>query len=232
LARSADKEGKGDENPVARRFAETLLRLREAADLTQEELALRAGIHRTQVSLLEAGRRLPRFETLLRISASLGVSPRAFTDQAAHTDGAAGSGVPDRPVDLSTRSDPRSTSAAGSGEEDGKEDGDPVAERFAATLVRLREEAGLSQGELALIAGIYGSQVSLLESGRRLPGYQMLLKLSAGLGVSAQVFYEGIAYVPAVRLGGTIEIDPPVAPPSKANSPVRPPATTNRKSPI
>jgi transcriptional regulator with XRE-family HTH domain len=47
---------------MAERFAANLRRLREAAGLSQEELAFRAQIHRTQISLLETGQRLPRFE--------------------------------------------------------------------------------------------------------------------------------------------------------------------------
>jgi transcriptional regulator with XRE-family HTH domain len=65
-------------SPVARRFAANLRVLRDRADLTQEELAFRASIHRTQVSLMEGGERLPRFDTLVRLIGALGVEHGAL----------------------------------------------------------------------------------------------------------------------------------------------------------
>jgi transcriptional regulator with XRE-family HTH domain len=56
------------------RFGENLARCREGADVSQEELSFRASIHRTEVSLLERGERMPRVDTALRIAGSLGVS--------------------------------------------------------------------------------------------------------------------------------------------------------------
>jgi transcriptional regulator with XRE-family HTH domain len=59
---------------MAERFAKNLVKQRRAAGLSQEELAFRASIHRTQISLLENGGRLPRFETLIKLAGSLEVS--------------------------------------------------------------------------------------------------------------------------------------------------------------
>ena len=56
------------------RFGENLARCREGADVSQEELSFRASIHRTEVSLLERGERMPRVDTALRIAGSLGVA--------------------------------------------------------------------------------------------------------------------------------------------------------------
>ncbi len=64
---------------MADRFAANLVRLRHAAGLTQEELAERAAVHRTQVGLLEAGKRLPRLETLVKLAGSLGASTADLT---------------------------------------------------------------------------------------------------------------------------------------------------------
>jgi transcriptional regulator with XRE-family HTH domain len=55
------------------RFGQNLTRCREGADVSQEELGFRASIHRTEVSLLERGERMPRVDTALRIAGSLGV---------------------------------------------------------------------------------------------------------------------------------------------------------------
>jgi transcriptional regulator with XRE-family HTH domain len=60
---------------MADRFAANLRRLRLAAGLSQEELAFRSAIHRTQISLLETGRRLPRFETLVKLAGAVGATP-------------------------------------------------------------------------------------------------------------------------------------------------------------
>ncbi|MBS1889328.1 MAG: helix-turn-helix transcriptional regulator [Actinobacteria bacterium] len=65
-------------SPVAARFAANLRVLRDRAGLTQEELAFRADVHRTQVSLMEGGERLPRFETLVRLIGALGVDHGAL----------------------------------------------------------------------------------------------------------------------------------------------------------
>ena len=55
------------------RFGRNLARCREGAGISQEELSFRASIHRTEVSLLERGERMPRVDTALRIAGSLGV---------------------------------------------------------------------------------------------------------------------------------------------------------------
>ena len=55
-------------------FRERLLLARRRADLTQEELAERAGLHKTDVSKMERGRMLPTAPRLLRLCVALGVS--------------------------------------------------------------------------------------------------------------------------------------------------------------
>jgi transcriptional regulator with XRE-family HTH domain len=62
----------------AERFAANLRGLRAEAGLTQEELSFRAGIHRTQISLMESAERLPRFETLVKLIGALGVDHGAL----------------------------------------------------------------------------------------------------------------------------------------------------------
>ena len=56
------------------RFGENLARCREGANVSQENLSFRASIHRTEVSLLERGERMPRVDTALRIAGSLDIS--------------------------------------------------------------------------------------------------------------------------------------------------------------
>jgi transcriptional regulator with XRE-family HTH domain len=56
------------------RFAANLTLLRKAADLSQEELSFRAAVHRTQISLIEGGHRMPRLDTLIKLAGALGVT--------------------------------------------------------------------------------------------------------------------------------------------------------------
>lgn len=67
-------------NAVAERFAHNLRGVRESADLTQEELAFRAGLHRTEVGLLERAERTPRIDTLAKLAGALGVETTALLD--------------------------------------------------------------------------------------------------------------------------------------------------------
>lgn len=50
------------------------LRERERPDLSQEEVAGEANLHRTQWGKIEAGKRDPRFSTLLILADTLGVT--------------------------------------------------------------------------------------------------------------------------------------------------------------
>ena len=59
---------------VAAQFGDNLSRIRRGADISQEDLAVMASIHRTEISMLERGIRLPRLDTLIKIAASLEVS--------------------------------------------------------------------------------------------------------------------------------------------------------------
>ncbi len=65
---------------IAERFAENLVTLRRDGGYSQEDVAFRAGIHRTQVSLLERGDRLPALKTLIKLAGALEVSPAALLD--------------------------------------------------------------------------------------------------------------------------------------------------------
>jgi transcriptional regulator with XRE-family HTH domain len=60
------------------RFSVNLRELREAAGMTQMELSDASGLHLTEISRLEQGRRDPRLTTLVRLAVGLGVSPAAL----------------------------------------------------------------------------------------------------------------------------------------------------------
>jgi transcriptional regulator with XRE-family HTH domain len=58
-------------------------------------------------------------------------------------------------------------------------------EAFGRALRQRRKDAGLSQESLALDAKIERVYVSLLETGKRQPTFQMIVKLAEVLGCSA-----------------------------------------------
>jgi len=60
---------------IAARFGDNLFHARKAAGLSQEELGFRSGLHRTEIGLLERGSRIPRIDTLVKLSGALSVSP-------------------------------------------------------------------------------------------------------------------------------------------------------------
>lgn len=55
-------------------------RIRRGLDMSQEALADNAEIHRTQMTGIEWGERLPRVDTLVKIAGGLGVSPCVLID--------------------------------------------------------------------------------------------------------------------------------------------------------
>jgi transcriptional regulator with XRE-family HTH domain len=68
-------------NPIAVAFGNNVRSHREGTKLSQEALAWAAGLHRTEIGLLERGERLPRIDTLVKVAAGLGVRPEALLDQ-------------------------------------------------------------------------------------------------------------------------------------------------------
>jgi transcriptional regulator with XRE-family HTH domain len=60
---------------VAREFGRNLLVARRRADLSQEDLSFRAGLHRTVVGQLERGKRDPRVSTVIKLAGALSVPP-------------------------------------------------------------------------------------------------------------------------------------------------------------
>ncbi|MBS1888800.1 MAG: helix-turn-helix transcriptional regulator [Actinobacteria bacterium] len=57
------------------RFGENLTVLRHRSGLVQTEVAIRAGIHRTEVSLLERRLRMPTLGTIVRLAGAVEVEP-------------------------------------------------------------------------------------------------------------------------------------------------------------
>lgn len=58
---------------IAGRFGENLRCARKDADLSQEEVGIRASLHRTEIGLLERGERIPRIDTAIKLAGAVGV---------------------------------------------------------------------------------------------------------------------------------------------------------------
>jgi transcriptional regulator with XRE-family HTH domain len=62
------------------RFARNLRKHRESAGLSQERLAFKCRLHRTEISLLERGIREPRLSTIVRLARGLGIPATDLLD--------------------------------------------------------------------------------------------------------------------------------------------------------
>ncbi len=76
-----------DSRALADHFGRNVKRLRLRADLSQEQLSLRANLHRTEIGMLENGIRLPRLDTILKVAGALEVEAGKLFDGLAWTPG-------------------------------------------------------------------------------------------------------------------------------------------------
>lgn len=76
--RAADRKPRAEE--VAIKFGQNLLRCRRRADLSQEELGVRASLHRTEIGLLENGRRVARIDTLIQLAGAMSIPPEQLLE--------------------------------------------------------------------------------------------------------------------------------------------------------
>lgn len=67
-------------NSVAVTFGKNLARHRQRTGFSQEALATRASVHRTEIGLLERGERIPRIDTIIKLAGSLDVAPEALIE--------------------------------------------------------------------------------------------------------------------------------------------------------
>lgn len=65
---------------VAEQIGRRIRRRRRDQELSQETIAWRAEIHRTQMTLIEHGERLPRVDTLIKLAAAVESSPCELLD--------------------------------------------------------------------------------------------------------------------------------------------------------
>jgi transcriptional regulator with XRE-family HTH domain len=60
---------------IARQFGNNVRKYRNMRKLSQEELANRAELHRTQIALIESGKRCPRLDTIYKLATALNIKP-------------------------------------------------------------------------------------------------------------------------------------------------------------
>jgi transcriptional regulator with XRE-family HTH domain len=60
---------------TARQFGRGVAERRRQLGLTQEGTADRAGLHRTEIALIEQGGRLPRLDTIVKLGGALSIEP-------------------------------------------------------------------------------------------------------------------------------------------------------------
>jgi transcriptional regulator with XRE-family HTH domain len=73
-------DGRLRSEEVAVKFGRNLFRCRRRAAMSQEELGALASLHRTEIGMLEAGTRLARVDTLMKIAGALSISPLELLD--------------------------------------------------------------------------------------------------------------------------------------------------------
>ncbi len=70
------------DDPAVGDLGTNLLAARKRLGLTQEEVAERSGVHATEVSRIEAGKRDPKVSTLERLAAAVELTPGRLLDLA------------------------------------------------------------------------------------------------------------------------------------------------------
>jgi transcriptional regulator with XRE-family HTH domain len=73
-------DGRLRSEEVAVKFGRNLFRCRRRAAMSQEELGALASLHRTEIGMLEAGTRLARVDTLMKLAGALSISPLELLD--------------------------------------------------------------------------------------------------------------------------------------------------------
>jgi transcriptional regulator with XRE-family HTH domain len=77
---------------VALKFGDNLRRCRTLVGLSQEELAERASLDRTEVAELESGERIARIDTLLQLAEAMAIRPEDLIAGISWIPGEAGGG--------------------------------------------------------------------------------------------------------------------------------------------
>lgn len=90
---------------------------------------------------------------------------------------------------------------------DGRRVDEAAAKRLGRNLFKARRCAGFSQEELGALACLHRTEIGLVESGKRLPRVDTLVKLASALDVRAEELLKGIEWVvPAPAHSGSFAV--------------------------
>ncbi len=171
------------------RFVRNERRLRERAGLSQVDASFLAGIHRTEISLLERYERMPRAGTLVRILGALGSDPWELLEGLAWE--LEGQAAEPAEVGRPSLPDVRRRLAVP----------DPMW-RFGLLLTRQRLRAGLRQEEVGRLLRMHRTEISLIERGGRQPRLDVLLQLAAAVETGPADLLSGIHWIPGDTITG------------------------------
>jgi transcriptional regulator with XRE-family HTH domain len=83
----SEDDRKARSREVAERLGDNLRRTRRRVGLSQEQVAIRASLHRTEIGLLERGGRVARVDTLIQLAGAMSVQPAELLDGIGWTPG-------------------------------------------------------------------------------------------------------------------------------------------------
>lgn len=83
----SEDDRKARSREVAERLGDNLRRTRRRVGLSQEQVAIRASLHRTEIGLLERGSRVARVDTLIQLAGAMSVPPAELLDGIGWTPG-------------------------------------------------------------------------------------------------------------------------------------------------
>jgi transcriptional regulator with XRE-family HTH domain len=211
---SPQHEENSDKTVVAAAYAERLVRFRRATGLTQEAVATRANVHRTEVGKLEQGEREPRLGILTKVCAALGCDPSEFLREMLVWNTKSRTferppEIPETPFEIEARVRREAAEAMRRQEfeeeqraaQDAASSGailaqQPIKVAFGKRLAELRERRGLTQRELAVRSGMTLVSISGLEQGRHSPKIDTAVKIGYTLEASPNELFGGILPLP------------------------------------
>lgn len=183
---------------VAVQLGRRVRRRRHFLDLSQEALAERAGIHRTQISLYESGQRMPLTATLVRLAAALDVSVDQLLVGVEWEVSDPRPGGPEEDADSGADALPPEGATMPE-----REQVLAVAQRFGLNLRRVRKREDLSQEKLARRASLHRTEIGLLEKGERVCRIDTLVRLAGAMAVPPGELLEGMDWIPGPETEGT-----------------------------
>jgi len=171
------------------RFVRNERRLREGARLSQRDVAFRAGIHYTEIGLLERYERMPRAGTLVRLFSALDSDPWELLEGLAwELDG--------------RRAEPAAVGRPSSPDGRGRTVVPDPMVRFGLLLTRERLRSGLRQEEVGDLLRMHRTEISLIERGGRQPRLDVLLQLAAAVEAGPADLLSGIHWIPGDTIIG------------------------------